>query len=136
MLYEMIVSITPFYEPGMEQTALFRRIVKGTYEFPPFANYISSDAIDLISQMLVPNPRSRLGCHARGAKAIKEHDWFARNGITDFAKLGKKGVTAPWKPPIKNPLDTENFQKWKDDAPDDKKDKPLSEQEQLLFKDF
>lgn len=139
MLYEMIVSITPFYEPNMDQMALFRRIAKGTFEFPPTGgkNSMSSEAVDLIKRTLVTNPRNRLGCQARGSKVIKEHDWFVKNGITDFVKLGKKGFVAPWKPHVKNPLDAENFEQWEDDVKNDKKkDKPLSEAEQLLFKEF
>ena len=39
-------------------------------------NYIESDAIDLISLLLVPNPKKRLGYGSNGANDIKQHEFL------------------------------------------------------------
>lgn len=136
MLYEMLVTVTPFYEPEMTQMALFRSIVRGKFEFPPFVDFMSDASMDLLTRTLVVKPTHRLGCQAGGARAIKEHEWFAMNKISDFALLGKKEVRAPWTPPASDPLSEGGSCHDEEEDAQSKTDKPLSEAEQKLFKDF
>jgi serine/threonine protein kinase len=134
LIYEMMAGYTPFYKKGMDQMTLFREICKGRFEFPKKKGLMSVEAQDLITRMLVTNPSRRLGSLARGSRDIFRHAWFAR---VNFDRIKKKETKAPWKPEIKNPLDTENFESW--DHLDDKSKTrypKLSAKDQKMFEDF
>lgn len=60
----------------------------------------------LILQLLVKDLASRLGCMRGGAKDIKAHRFF---GAIDWDKLRRKEIAAPWKPRVRDMLDTSNF---------------------------
>lgn len=61
---------------------------------------------DLISRLLCAKVGQRLGCGKGGAVDIKNHPFFKSIAWT---KLRDKQLSSPWKPRIKNPLDTSNF---------------------------
>ena len=133
LVYEMILGYSPFYTPNIDQMTLFKRIVKVNYSFPSKCK-ASSDAKDLIAKILVLNPSKRLGSLAGGQNDIRDHPWLA--SITQEALL-KKEIAAPWKPKIKSPTDTSNFDNW--DHLQDKqtvKHAPLSKKEQDMFSEY
>lgn len=113
MIFEMLGGDTPFYKDGMDQIALFRSIVKGDFKFPTSArkraNYFTDDAKDLISKLLTKSPSRRIGSLAGGEKDIYNAPFFKS---IHFEKLKAKQIAAPWKPKIKDPLDSSNFENW------------------------
>lgn len=57
--YIMLCGFPPFYEESREK--LFRRIVKGAFDFPsPYWDDISPEAMDFIRKLLVTDPRNRM----------------------------------------------------------------------------
>jgi len=58
ILYILLCGFPPFYEDNRDK--LFRKIMKGDYSFPsPHWDYISTDAIDLVQQLLTVDPLRR-----------------------------------------------------------------------------
>ena len=127
----MIVGYTPFYDHGIDQIALFKRIVNGKYKFPR-TKRISEASQDLIMRILVTRPTDRLGSLAGAEMDIKNHPWF--HGV-DFDALVSKQVKAPWKPKIKNALDVSAFDTW-DNVDESSNYGSLSSREQKLFEEF
>eukprot|EP00743_Colponemidia_sp_Colp-15_P007738 GILK01008380.1.p1 GENE.GILK01008380.1~~GILK01008380.1.p1 ORF type:complete len:843 (-),score=95.85 GILK01008380.1:168-2696(-) len=105
LIYELVVGYTPFR--GKEddgQVALCRRILAGKYSFPPT---VADPVIrDLVQRLLHPDPSRRLGCLKGGAEDVKRHPWFRS---LDWQELVQQRLPAPYRPMIKDPLDTSNF---------------------------
>jgi serine/threonine protein kinase len=101
MLYEMLVGRPPFASQNRNQ--LYLNTIKGQITWPPS---MSPLARDLLSRLLHRRPEERLG--SRSIEDIKNHPFF--NGL-DWARLEKKKVTPPFKPP---PVD----EKWNLGEPD------------------
>ena len=57
------------------------------------------------------NPENRLGSGPAGAEDIKAHHWFT--GF-DWQAMQERRLRAPFTPRLKNPLDTSNFDTFKD----------------------
>ena len=66
ILYALVCGFLPFEDP--DTTELYRKILKGKYSIPDF---LSSEVRDLISQILVSDPKERLRPHQ-----IRKHNWF------------------------------------------------------------
>ena len=125
----MLTGSNPFYDEGMDQIALFKKICSGSFKVP---SSLSVEISDLVTHMLKLAPNQRLGSFAGGDNDIKNHGWF---GNFDFDALVETRLKAPWKPNVKNPLDVSMFDNW--DHMDTKShQKPLSSNEQKLFEDF
>eukprot|EP00566_Odontella_aurita_P000411 CAMPEP_0113529652 /NCGR_PEP_ID=MMETSP0015_2-20120614/2512_1 /TAXON_ID=2838 /ORGANISM="Odontella" /LENGTH=868 /DNA_ID=CAMNT_0000428305 /DNA_START=333 /DNA_END=2939 /DNA_ORIENTATION=+ /assembly_acc=CAM_ASM_000160 len=132
LIYEMIVGVTPFYDHGIEQLELFKKIVQGRFIFP--RSLMSTEARDIVRKLLTVRPSNRLGVLAGGDRDIRGHPWFAD---FDFDAMMNKEIKAPWVPKLKDPLDVSNFDNWDHlDTPPDKKQKALNVKEQDMFKDF
>lgn len=137
MVYEMIVGMTPFYDRAeMTEIELYKRITDGNYEFPDDDDFMSPEARDLIVQLLVVNPRDRLGCFAGAHDDISRHPWFSP---IDWDAIEQQKAQVPWEPQVKNPLEDENEHNssqlnQKDE--EDEEEQPLSAQEQSLFDEF
>lgn len=132
LLFEMVTGENPFYMEGMDQMALFKSIVRGEFFFPEDIELSRSCKI-LITNLLITEPEYRLGCHGNGDMDIRKAPWFT--GI-DFRKILRKEYRAPWVPKIKDPFDASNFEDWTQLEKKKKSLEPLSQKEQLLFKDF
>ncbi len=103
VMYEMMVGIVPFRLPKGAQ--LSEDLYKKKVVFPDF---ISPDAKDLISQLLVVKPKKRLGYGPDGAEKIKGHAWF--KGI-NWEKAWKQELNPPYVPEIKDEMDLSYFDK-------------------------
>ena len=129
----MIAGYTPFYDHGIDQITLFRRICQGHYRFPP-AGVMSMEVEDLLQRFFVIDPSNRLGSLARGIDEIYSHLWY---DSIDFDALRHKDLTAPWVPKIKDPLDRSNFNSW--DHLNDKTKQthpPLTAEQQKIFGEY
>ncbi|CAL8402220.1 unnamed protein product [Boreogadus saida] len=89
--------------PLAEQCLVSGRILRCDPPFPPI---IEPVAQDLLKKLLVKDPHRRLGSGPRGAQDIKAHPFF--KGLS-WAELAEKKVASPFKPELKNELDTGNF---------------------------
>jgi len=71
LLYVMLAGYPPFY--GDTQTEIFRRIVKGIFNFDREEwSDVSTEARDLIASMLVVNPVKRVTL-----EIVLRHNWFS-----------------------------------------------------------
>lgn len=113
LLYELVVGQTPFFQAGLDQLSLLKKIVKADYVFPRKIENLSpesgddlNDAIcqwrDLVSRLLKSKAVERLGNLANGIEDILEHGWF---GNLDFNEFRTQGMPAPWVPDVVDPLD-------------------------------
>jgi hypothetical protein len=128
----------------MDKMTLFRRIAKAQFDFPPYDEWMSHESRQLLQHMLQTDPVDRLGQQSPKVTDIKFHTWFQLNNI-DFFKLVKKEVEAPWEPEMNDVMakyheknvpitDMGGRPEGKQDTKTN--EKPLTEQEQELFKDF
>jgi len=130
LIYEMIDGVTPFYADNIDQMGLFKKIVRGKYDF---SDKINPTVRDLVTKLLAQRSASRLGCLAGGDKDIRQHEWFAD---FDFNKLMKKELEAPWVPKLKDPFDTANFDNWDHEDKPPPKQRKLTKKEQKRFEAF
>ncbi|GIQ82365.1 hypothetical protein KIPB_003486 [Kipferlia bialata] len=103
--YEALFGKTPFVSTNRDTT--FGRIVSGVFSFPSHPK-VSKQCRDLISRLLDPNAKTRLGS-SYGAAEIKSHPWF--KGIP-FSRVARD-------PPVQvsvSELDTSNFLKYGEEA--------------------
>jgi len=106
LMFEMITGHTPFYRSGMDQSDLFKAIIRGRYTMP---TKISPAAAGILKALLMKDPNLRLGSLAGGEADIIGHAFFQDINID---ALRKKEVAAPFVPKIRNPLDASNFEDW------------------------
>ncbi len=132
LVYEALVGETPFYIQGSDQMSLFRRIIMVKYDFPA-RQTVSDEGKDLIEKLLVRRPVIRFGNRARGHLDVRDHPWFQK---INFKKLLKKEVKAPWVPKITAPLDSSHFDDYKSAERKQRPGKPLTREEQELFRNF
>jgi CRP-like cAMP-binding protein len=131
LVYEMLVGKSPFFESGIDQLSLFKKIVFVKFDIP---SQTDEEAKDLIQKLLQRRVAARLGNLARGNLDIRHHKWF--NSI-HWPSLLQKKIDAPWLPKIKNPFDVSHFDKNIQSPPYEKfSARLIDEREQLLFKDF
>lgn len=130
LVYELFVGTTPFYRHHSTQLDMFKRIVSGQFTMP---DYVDPQAAKLIRDgLLKRRPAERLGNLSRGYFDIKAVDWFSKSGISWGAYM-QKIQKAPWIPKVKDQFDASNFDKFNEQRIHEK---PLTSNEQALFKDF
>jgi hypothetical protein len=89
----------------------------------------------LIENLLVRRQASRLGNLSKGYLDIKNHLWFEKSGVS-FKALLKKDIVAPWKPEVKNLLDSSNFDDFSSIEKEKDTGRRLTAEEQNIFKGF
>ncbi|CAK4992011.1 unnamed protein product [Aphanomyces euteiches] len=92
LIFELLTGLPPFYS-GKCRTELYAKIKEGYVDFPP---YLSADAKDVVSRLLNPNPRERLGY--KDPNELKSHAFFM-DKVTDWDKLMAREVMPPMQPP-------------------------------------
>lgn len=113
LLYECVSGYSPFADqPNNDQMVICRNILKGEVVFPPHVQ--DKDLKDLILKLLVRDVPKRLGCQRGGAQDIKNHKFMR---AIDFDDLYSRKIQAPWVPPIRNKLDSSNFDEYDEDDP-------------------
>lgn len=131
LVYELLTGVTPFFDRGISQNEMFKRIVMGKYNM---ASDLTDTEQDLVKKLLVRKQSARLGNLSRGYRDVKDHAWFED---MDFKKLVRKELPGPWIPEIKDPFDASNFEDYRlDEYDDDVRHRKLSREEQDLFRDF
>ncbi|OCT76043.1 hypothetical protein XELAEV_18031231mg [Xenopus laevis] len=86
ILYILLCGFPPFRSPGRDQEELFQIIQSGEYEFlSPYWDHISEEVKDLISKLLVLNPKIRYS-----AKCVLQHSWVTSRGQTNSRNLQRE----------------------------------------------
>jgi serine/threonine protein kinase len=131
LVYELLVGVTPFYRNNSSQLDMFKRIVKCQYVIP---SLVDPEAASMFrGGLLTRRPAERLGNLSKGYLDVKAVPWFASSGI-NFANVLQKRQSPPWKPVVKDPFDSSNFDNYKNPAP--VKEHSLSPEEQKIFSSF
>jgi serum/glucocorticoid-regulated kinase 2 len=112
LLYEMIVGKTPFFSRNRSQ--MFHSITNNQVNFP---NGFPPDAVDIITKLLHKDPKERIGCSTpedgstleeASLKEFQAHPYFAK---IDWDKMMAKTLDPPYKPTVKNDMDTKYVHK-------------------------
>ena len=101
-LYEMLIGVTPFYAEN--HAVMYRRVIEDELRFP--VEFRDPNARDLISRLLIRDPKQRLGTGADGADSIKAHPFFK---MVNWADLMARRIAAPYIPQVRNPMDVQWF---------------------------
>lgn len=91
LLYELTHGYPPFY--ATDPTGTARKILKGTFSFPP---KFSTGLTDIISRLLCDQSK-RLGRIQGGGEAVMKHQWFT--GF-DWDSLLNKTMPVPYTPKL------------------------------------
>lgn len=109
LAYELLTGASPFTvdNESNSQQDISRRILKTE---PPIPSNLSSAVRSFITQLLIKDPRQRLGGGPRDAEELKEHPFF-KNASPPFSwrALERKEIKPPFVPRITHELDTSNF---------------------------
>ena len=103
VMYEMLTGSAPFRIP--KGSYLSADLYKKKINMP---DYVTPEAKDLIKQLLVPNPKKRLGYGQDGAKKIKEHQYFSD---IDWDDAAERKLTPPFIPELNGETDLKYFDK-------------------------
>lgn len=101
LLYEMMVGEAPF--TGRDEDEMFDAIVSAEVEYP---YTMSIRATNIVRKLLQKNPLKRLGSGPADAKDVMQHVFFHD---TNWARLGKKRVAAPFVPKLDSNQDVSCF---------------------------
>nr|CCA16558.1 ribosomal protein S6 kinase putative [Albugo laibachii Nc14] len=93
LVYEMIRGQTPFWDSNRRQ--MFKKILLKEPEFP--SDLFSDVVVDFLKQLLIKNPRGRLGCRdpLGGPAELFSHPWF--HGI-DWQEMLDRKLEPPVRP--------------------------------------
>ena len=106
LVYRLVTAKYPFYQNGMDEIALYKRISKGAFEVN---GDMSVEFRMLMIAMLYPDPTQRLGSRANGWRDIFDAPWFSNPSFSaDLPKLRKQTLPAPWIPPSGKTRDPES----------------------------
>lgn len=98
LVYRLVTGDYPFYQKGMDEMALYKRICKGTFEV---SGRMSVEFRMLMIGVLYPDATQRLGSRANGWKDIFAAPWFANSSL-ELSKLRKQKIPAPLTPKYDN----------------------------------
>ncbi|XP_072582505.1 serine/threonine-protein kinase DCLK3 [Vulpes vulpes] len=86
ILYILLCGFPPFRSPERDQDELFNIIQLGHFEFlAPYWDNISDAAKDLVSRLLVVDPKKRYTAHQ-----VLQHPWIETAGKTSMVNLQKE----------------------------------------------
>ena len=97
VIFEMLSGYPPFYSTDRKE--MFENIRTQNVNFP---ENFSIEAKDLLSQLLVKNPKDRL----TNADEIMKHQFY--RGVK-WDDLMRRIAKVPYKPVLKDPTDTSHF---------------------------
>lgn len=105
LTYELLTGASPFTVDGERntQSEISKRILRCQ---PPIPEYLSQEAGEFITLLLIKEPEFRLGGGQANADQLKQHPFLAD---LDWNLLKRKQLKAPFKPKIKHELDVSNF---------------------------
>jgi len=114
LLYEMMTGRSPFQ--SQNENELFRKIEKDPVSFKGLNKnlIISNEAKQIITALLVKEPKDRLGTVREGEDGKDDHQGLKSNNFfkgVDWKGLEEGSVTPPFVPAVGSETDTRNFDK-------------------------
>ncbi|XP_054290402.1 serine/threonine-protein kinase N-like [Macrosteles quadrilineatus] len=132
LIFEMLVGESPF--PGDDEEEVFDSIVNDEVRYPRF---LSLEAIAIMRRLLRKNPERRLGSSERDAEDVKKQAFFRSIPWED---LLLRRFKPPFVPTVHGVEDVSNFdEEFTSELPQltpPKDPRPLTDDEQTLFRDF
>jgi len=125
LIYELSVSKTPFQADYTNK--IFQNIV-ASEKCLQFSSKMDASQVQIVKKLLTVNPAFRLGSFSGGVNDIMKEPFFAS---VDWPSVEHQQVRAPYKPSVKNALDTENFDQY-----DEETDVPNYTGDQAIFAQF
>ncbi|KAH1010205.1 ribosomal protein S6 kinase alpha-5 isoform X2 [Dendroctonus ponderosae] len=106
LTFEMLTGSSPFSVEGKgnSQAEVTDRIMRKP--IPILPHTYGKDLSDFIRELLIKDPRRRLGGRGEDALELKRHAFF--KGL-DWEKVARKEIRPPFVPIIKGELDVSNF---------------------------
>ncbi|XP_062892116.1 cAMP-dependent protein kinase catalytic subunit alpha-like isoform X1 [Mobula hypostoma] len=108
LIYEMSAGYPPFFADQPIQ--IYEKIVAGKVRFP---SHFSVDLKDLLRNLLQVDLTKRFGNLRNGVNDIKNHKWFSN---TDWIAIYRRTEEPPFKPKMKGPGDTSNFDDYDEES--------------------
>jgi serine/threonine protein kinase len=102
----MVTGKHPFYEKGIDELALYKRICRGTFELD---GVMSIEFRMLMVAILYPDPTKRLGSRVNGWRDIFASPWFANDDCFNLKRLHIQDMPSPCAPDLKDLLDASRF---------------------------
>uniref|UniRef100_A0A5K3FSC9 Protein kinase domain-containing protein n=1 Tax=Mesocestoides corti TaxID=53468 RepID=A0A5K3FSC9_MESCO len=110
LIFEMIAGYPPFFAEQALQ--VYEKIVAGKVRFPFF---MSTDAKELLGNLLQGDTTKRYGNMRNGVADIQSHVWFAS---IDWVDILEQKVKAPHVPTVIDEADASNFDDYLEETPD------------------
>lgn len=109
LMYELFLARTPFQADYT--TKIFQNIVAAekNLSFPP---KMDPQLVDIVRKLLTVNPAFRLGNLSGGTDDILKDPFFS---TMDWEAMRNRRTRSPYVPPIKDPLDSSNFDEYDED---------------------
>jgi len=101
IIYEMLVGVPPFYTKNRQK--LYQNIKSGELKLE---DWLSDNAKDLLSKLLIKDPNDRLGSGSSDAQEIRNHAWFANISWEDIYNKTQK---PPYTPQLDDITDVKHF---------------------------
>lgn len=127
LIFEMLAGYPPFYDDT--PYGIYQKVLACKIEYP---DYIKSKARNIISRLLCPDKRERLGCGEGGASDVMRHPWLQSISWTDCYK---KKLKAPHIPKINAEDDTSMFDAYPDST-EGLERRITSDEQAIHFDDF
>jgi serine/threonine protein kinase len=103
LIYEMNAGIDPFTDE--DPMGIYQKILKGKIRYP---KSFDESARSIVRHLVVADLSKRYGNLKNGVNDIKTHRYFKS---INWQAILSKTVAVPYKPKVKAPNDTSNFQK-------------------------
>ncbi|KAL2039909.1 hypothetical protein N7G274_007312 [Stereocaulon virgatum] len=101
LIYQMLLQQSPFR--GEDEDEIYDAILA---DEPLYPIHMPRDSVSILQKLLMREPELRLGSGPTDAQEIMSHAFFRNINWDDFRE---KKVPPPFKPEIKSPTDTSNF---------------------------
>eukprot|EP00092_Neocalanus_flemingeri_P085237 GFUD01107234.1.p1 GENE.GFUD01107234.1~~GFUD01107234.1.p1 ORF type:complete len:146 (-),score=37.14 GFUD01107234.1:36-473(-) len=99
----MLSGISPFGSDSEDEGNVYRQILHAKLRFPL---NIKGTTRKFIEELLVRDPKKRLGCLPQSEVEIKKHDYFK---ALDWENVEQRKVRPEFVPETKDEKDTSNF---------------------------